>query len=122
MFNAVASRVREIATLRAMGFGALPVVFSVLVEAMLLGAVGGLLGGLLALRVPEWHAELDDELPDVQPDHLRVHGDAGAHDDAVSIYGLVLHVHRGPRAGHPRGEHAHHDGIARIVKPSISTG
>jgi putative ABC transport system permease protein len=49
MFNAVASRVREIATLRAMGFGAAPVVFSVLVEALLLGAAGGLLGGVLAL-------------------------------------------------------------------------
>ena len=49
MFNAVASRVREIATLRAMGFGASPVVFSVLVEALLLGAAGGLLGGVLAM-------------------------------------------------------------------------
>ena len=49
MLNAVASRVREIATLRAMGFGAVPVVFSVLVEALMLGAVGGLLGGVLAL-------------------------------------------------------------------------
>jgi putative ABC transport system permease protein len=49
MFNAVASRVREIATLRAMGFGAAPVVLSVLVEAMLLGAAGGLLGGMLAM-------------------------------------------------------------------------
>lgn len=48
MLNAVASRVREIATLRAMGFGAAPVVFSVLVESMLLGAAGGLLGGVLA--------------------------------------------------------------------------
>ncbi len=48
MLNAVASRVREIATLRAMGFGALPVVASVLAEAILLGAAGGLLGGLLA--------------------------------------------------------------------------
>lgn len=46
--SAVASRVREIATLRAIGFGAGPVVFSVLVEAMILGAVGGLLGGLVA--------------------------------------------------------------------------
>ena len=46
--SAVASRVREIATLRAMGFGAGPVVFSVLVEAMILCAIGGLLGGLVA--------------------------------------------------------------------------
>jgi putative ABC transport system permease protein len=49
MLNAVASRVREIATLRAMGFGAAPVVFSVIIEALLLGAAGGLLGGVLAL-------------------------------------------------------------------------
>jgi putative ABC transport system permease protein len=47
--SAVASRVREIATLRAIGFGAGPVVISVLVEAMFLGAIGGLLGGLCAL-------------------------------------------------------------------------
>jgi len=46
--SAVASRVREIATLRAMGFGAGPVVFLVLVEAMILGAIGGLLGGVVA--------------------------------------------------------------------------
>ncbi len=46
--SAVANRVREIATLRAIGFGAGPVVFSVLVEAMILGALGGLLGGLVA--------------------------------------------------------------------------
>ena len=49
MLNAVASRVREIATLRAMGFGATPVVISVLVESLVLGAAGGLLGGVLAL-------------------------------------------------------------------------
>jgi len=49
MLSAVAARVREIATLRAMGFGAAPVVISVLVEAILLGAAGGLLGGVLAL-------------------------------------------------------------------------
>jgi putative ABC transport system permease protein len=46
--SAVASRVREIATLRAMGFGAGPVVVSVLVEAMILGAIGGLVGGVVA--------------------------------------------------------------------------
>lgn len=46
--SAVASRVREIATLRAIGFGAWPVVLSVLAEAMILGAIGGLVGGLCA--------------------------------------------------------------------------
>jgi len=48
LYNAVATRVREIATLRALGFGGFPVVVSVLVEAMILGAVGGLIGGMLA--------------------------------------------------------------------------
>jgi putative ABC transport system permease protein len=48
LYNAVQQRVREIATLRALGFGGFPVVLSVLVEALILGAVGGLLGGLLA--------------------------------------------------------------------------
>ena len=48
LYNAVATRVREIATLRAMGFNGWAVMISVLVEAMILGAVGGLVGGLLA--------------------------------------------------------------------------
>ncbi len=48
MYAAVAARTREIATLRALGFGALPVVASVLVEALLLGLLGGVLGGVLA--------------------------------------------------------------------------
>ncbi len=48
MYNAVASRGREIATLRALGFGSIPVVVSVLAEAMLLSLVGGTVGGLIA--------------------------------------------------------------------------
>ena len=48
MYNAVASRSREIATLRALGFGSLPVVVSVLAEAVALSFIGGLVGGLLA--------------------------------------------------------------------------
>lgn len=48
MYAAVAARTREIATLRALGFGAMPVVASVLAEALLLGLLGGLLGGVLA--------------------------------------------------------------------------
>ena len=48
MYSAVANRTREIATLRALGFGSSPVVVSVLVEAVLLSVVGGLIGGGLA--------------------------------------------------------------------------
>lgn len=48
MYSAVAARSREIATLRALGFGAGPVVFSVLVESVLLALVGGSLGAAAA--------------------------------------------------------------------------
>jgi putative ABC transport system permease protein len=44
MYSAVANRTREIATLRALGFGSFPVVISVLAEATLLSIVGGLIG------------------------------------------------------------------------------
>jgi putative ABC transport system permease protein len=48
MYNAVATRTREIATLRALGFGSFPVVFSVLTEAVILSIIGGVVGGLAA--------------------------------------------------------------------------
>ena len=48
MYSAVAGRTREIATLRALGFGAGPVVFSVLVESVLLSIAGGVLGAAAA--------------------------------------------------------------------------
>jgi putative ABC transport system permease protein len=48
MYAAVATRAREIATLRAIGFRGLPVVVSVLLETMLLALAGGLLGAAVA--------------------------------------------------------------------------
>jgi putative ABC transport system permease protein len=48
MYMAVSGRAREIATLRALGFGAGPVVVSVLAESLLLAGVGALLGGGIA--------------------------------------------------------------------------
>jgi putative ABC transport system permease protein len=48
MYSAVSARTREIATLRALGFGSAPVVFSVLAEALLIGIVGGIAGMLIA--------------------------------------------------------------------------
>lgn len=48
MYAAVSARTREIATLRALGFGAWPVVSSVVAEALLLGLIGGVIGGLIA--------------------------------------------------------------------------
>ena len=48
MYSAVSTRSVEIATLRAIGFGPLPVVCSVFVEAVILAAMGGILGALIA--------------------------------------------------------------------------
>jgi putative ABC transport system permease protein len=48
MYSAVVARTREIATLRALGFGALPVMLSILGESMVLALAGGILGGALA--------------------------------------------------------------------------
>jgi putative ABC transport system permease protein len=48
MYSAVATRTREIATLRALGFGASAVMISVLAEAILLSLIGGVVGGALA--------------------------------------------------------------------------
>jgi len=48
MYAAVDARSLEIATLRAIGFGALPVLLSVMLEALALSLLGGLLGAALA--------------------------------------------------------------------------
>ncbi len=48
MYAAVAARTREIATLRAVGFRALPVVVSVMLETMLLATLGGAVGAAIA--------------------------------------------------------------------------
>ena len=48
MYSAVSTRTREIATLRALGFGSAPVIVSVLTEALLIGLVGGVIGALIA--------------------------------------------------------------------------
>jgi len=49
MYSAVAERGREIATMRALGFGAAAVVISFLVEALLISFVGGLVGCVAVL-------------------------------------------------------------------------
>ncbi|TAK18346.1 MAG: ABC transporter permease [Acidobacteria bacterium] len=48
MYTAVATRTREIATLRALGFNAFSVLISVMGESLALAAIGGLAGGFLA--------------------------------------------------------------------------
>ncbi|MEO7199594.1 MAG: ABC transporter permease [Dokdonella sp.] len=51
MYAAIAARAREIATLRAIGFGGAPVVVSVMMETMLLALLGGVLGAGIAWLV-----------------------------------------------------------------------
>jgi putative ABC transport system permease protein len=48
MYAAVGTRAREIATLRALGFGGFPVVVSIMLESLILALLGGLLGALAA--------------------------------------------------------------------------
>lgn len=48
MYAAVATRAKEIATLRAIGFGGFPVLISVMIESLVLAFVGGALGAVIA--------------------------------------------------------------------------
>jgi putative ABC transport system permease protein len=48
MYSAVSARTREIATLRALGFGRGPVIISVLFESLVLALLGGVIGALIA--------------------------------------------------------------------------
>jgi putative ABC transport system permease protein len=48
MYGAISARTREIATLRALGFGASPVILSVLAESLALALIGGAIGAAIA--------------------------------------------------------------------------
>jgi len=51
MYAAVRARTRDIGTLRAIGFGGLPIATSILIEAIVISALGALAGTLLAWLV-----------------------------------------------------------------------
>ena len=55
MYTAVATRTREIATLRALGFNPCAVLVSVLAESLALAALGGLAGGVARVRRLQRH-------------------------------------------------------------------
>ena len=48
MYSSVSGRGKEIATLRALGFGPTAVLFSTVIESVFLALIGGVLGGLIA--------------------------------------------------------------------------
>jgi putative ABC transport system permease protein len=56
LYSAVSARSREIATLRAIGFGPVPLVVSVFVEALLLALIGGAGGALIAWLLFNGHS------------------------------------------------------------------
>ncbi len=49
MLAAVGARTHEIGVLRSLGFGGIAILFAFLIEAMLIGAVGGIIGSLIVL-------------------------------------------------------------------------
>lgn len=51
MYSSVSARAREIATLRAVGFGPMPVALSTLVESAVLALLGGLVGAVVVYLV-----------------------------------------------------------------------
>jgi putative ABC transport system permease protein len=51
MYSSVSARGKEIATLRALGFGPVPVLISTIVESTILALAGGLIGGAIAFLV-----------------------------------------------------------------------
>lgn len=48
MYSAVSTRSKEIATLLSLGFGRVPIIFSVIIESVVLVLIGGIAAGLLA--------------------------------------------------------------------------
>lgn len=51
MYSSVSTRGKEIATLRALGFGPISVLISTIIESTLLALLGGLIGGVIAFLV-----------------------------------------------------------------------
>ena len=51
MYTSVSNRTREIATLRALGFGSIPVAISTLVESLVLALVGGVIGSVVVYLI-----------------------------------------------------------------------
>ncbi len=67
MYAAVASRAREIATLRALGYGAMPVAVSVLAEAIFLSVVGALIGAAIAWALYDGQQDPSESTCSISP-------------------------------------------------------
>ena len=113
MYMAVASRTREIATLRALGFGNVAVVFSVLAEAVFLSLIGGAVGGGDRMDCLRRLPGGDDELAVFQPGRLRVCRHPGAARPGADVrgghgaaWGALSRLARCPPPGRHRAQTA----------------
>ena len=86
-YSTVDARTVEVATLRAIGFGALPITVSVLVESTLLAVVGALAGALLAWVFGDGNTFAATQYlgPGASVNHLTLRMDVGAGHMALGI-------------------------------------
>ena len=98
MYSSVSTRTREIATLRALGFGSGAVVAAVMLESVVLVARGR--GGRRGHRICRIQrvSRGDHELAKLQPDHVRFPGDPAAAPSGDGL-GDTDRPHRGAVAG-----------------------
>ncbi len=113
MYAAVATRGREIATLRAIGFRATPVIVSVLLETMLLALLGGLLGALVTWVLFN-HYTVSTLGANFTPGGVRVPGVTAGAVDRPEV-GAGDRVDRRTVSGDARRAPAGHRGTARAV-------
>ena len=86
-YSTVDARTVEVATLRAIGFGALPITVSVLVESTLLAVLGALAGALLAWTFGDGNTFAATQYlgPGASVNHLTLRMDVGAGHMALGI-------------------------------------
>ncbi len=115
MYRIVASRTREIGTLRAVGFSRRAILLSFIVESALLGLAGGALGCLVASTL-HGYSTRDREPAELQRGRLRLPDHARDHRLEP---GLRLADGRPgrPLARGTGGAFAHRDGRARGLTP-----
>jgi hypothetical protein len=119
MYAAVATRSREIATLRAIGFRAVPVIVSVLLETMLLALLGGLLGAALTWLVFN-HYTVSTLGSNFHPGGVRLPGVGRGAVDRPEV-GARDRPDRRPVSGVARGAPAGHRGVAGVVGRGLKT-
>ena len=111
MYSAISARGVEIATLRAIGFGATPVVVSVLAEAQLLALLGGALGAAAAWLLFNGHSFTTGTVTGQTTGYLRV-------DTPLIVEGIVWAVSIGLLGGLFPALHAARTSVADALRVS----